>query len=56
MLALFQPVETFSINSILFGTFVLSIPLLLLFLVRALDGITHSSYLVKLFGASFSCI
>ena len=40
MLALFQPVEIFSIDSILFGTFALSIPLLLLFLARALDGIT----------------
>lgn len=40
MLALFQPVETFSINSILGGTFVLSVPLFLLFLARALDGIT----------------
>jgi MFS transporter, DHA1 family, tetracycline resistance protein len=38
--ALFQPVEKFSVDSSLVGTFVLSIPLLLLFIARAVDGIT----------------
>ena len=38
--ALFQPVEKFSIDNTLVGTIVLSVPLLLLFLARAVDGIT----------------
>ena len=41
LFALFLPVENlFSINSALIGTFVISLPLIVLFLARALDGIT----------------
>ena len=39
--ALFLPVENlFTINSALIGTFIITIPLVILFLARALDGIT----------------
>jgi MFS transporter, DHA1 family, tetracycline resistance protein len=39
--ALFLPVENlFSVNSALIGTFIITIPLVILFLARALDGIT----------------
>jgi MFS transporter, DHA1 family, tetracycline resistance protein len=39
--ALFLPVEkVFSINSAAFGTFVITLPLLILFVARAVDGIT----------------
>ena len=41
LFALFLPVENlFSINSALLGSFVISLPLIVLFLARALDGIT----------------
>jgi MFS family permease len=41
LIALFLPVEkAFTINSALIGTFVISLPLLVLFLARAIDGIT----------------
>ena len=41
LFALFLPVENlFNINSALIGTFVITIPLVVLFLARALDGIT----------------
>jgi len=41
LFALFLPFEkTFSINSVYLGTFVIGIPLLVLFLARAIDGIT----------------
>jgi MFS family permease len=41
LFALFLPVENlFSINSTLFGTFDITLPLLVLFFARAIDGIT----------------
>lgn len=41
LLALFMPVEKlFSFDSALIGTFVITLPLLILFLARAIDGIT----------------
>ena len=41
LLALFLPIKTvFTINSVLLGTFVITLPLLVLFLARAIDGIT----------------
>jgi MFS transporter, DHA1 family, tetracycline resistance protein len=41
LFALFLPVENlFSINSALIGTFVITLPLVMLFIARALDGIT----------------
>ncbi len=41
LLALFLPVEKlYSFNSTLIGTFVITLPLLVLFLARAIDGIT----------------
>lgn len=41
LLALFLPDENlFSINSLLVGTFVITLPLVILFIARALDGIT----------------
>lgn len=40
LVALFLPVEKFTVNNALVGTFVISLPLLVLFLARAIDGIT----------------
>ena len=41
LLALFLPVENiFDVDSAIFGTFVITLPLLVLFVARALDGIT----------------
>jgi MFS transporter, DHA1 family, tetracycline resistance protein len=40
LVALFLPVEKFTIDNALLGTFVISLPLLVLFLARAIDGIT----------------
>lgn len=40
ILALLLPVEKFTLNDTIIGTFVISLPLLLLFLARAIDGIT----------------
>jgi len=40
LVALFLPVEKFTIDNALVGTFVISLPLLVLFLARAIDGIT----------------
>jgi MFS transporter, DHA1 family, tetracycline resistance protein len=41
LLALFVPIwNIYSVNSIVFGTFVITLPLVILFLSRALDGIT----------------
>src|SRR5918995_844340 len=41
LFALFLPDENlFSINSLLVGTFVITLPLVILFIARALDGIT----------------
>jgi len=41
LLALFLPIKTvLTINSVLLGTFVITLPLLVLFLARAIDGIT----------------
>jgi DHA1 family tetracycline resistance protein-like MFS transporter len=41
LIALFLPVENlFRINSALFGTFVITLPLVMLFLARSIDGIT----------------
>ncbi|MGE5633737.1 MAG: MFS transporter [Deltaproteobacteria bacterium] len=41
LVALFLPVENlFNINSSLFGTFVITLPLLVLFFARSIDGIT----------------
>jgi MFS family permease len=41
LIALFLPVENiFTVDSSIFGTFVITLPLLVLFLARALDGIT----------------
>ena len=41
LFALFLPTENlFSINSLLVGTFVITLPLIILFIARALDGIT----------------
>lgn len=40
LVALFLPVEKFTIDNTLVGTFVISLPLLVLFLARAIDGIT----------------
>lgn len=41
LLALFLPVENiFNVDSAIFGTFVITLPLLVLFVARALDGIT----------------
>jgi MFS transporter, DHA1 family, tetracycline resistance protein len=41
LLALFLPVENlFKINSALFGTFVITLPLVMLFLARSIDGLT----------------
>jgi MFS family permease len=40
ILALLLPVEKFTLNNTIIGTFVMSLPLLLLFLARAIDGIT----------------
>ncbi|HKX20892.1 MAG TPA: MFS transporter [Nitrososphaeraceae archaeon] len=41
LIALFLPIKTvFTINSVLLGTFVITLPLLILFLARAIDGIT----------------
>ena len=41
LLALFLPIKTvFTINSVLIGTIVITLPLLVLFLARAIDGIT----------------
>jgi len=41
LLALFLPVENiFDVDSAIFGTFVITLPLLVLFIARALDGIT----------------
>jgi MFS family permease len=37
---LFLPVEKFTVDNALVGTFVISLPLLVLFLARAIDGIT----------------
>jgi MFS transporter, DHA1 family, tetracycline resistance protein len=40
LVALFLPVEKFTVDNALVGTFVISLPLLVLFLARAIDGIT----------------
>ena len=41
LIALFVPVwNIYSVNSIILGTFVITLPLIILFLARALDGIT----------------
>lgn len=41
LIALFVPVWTiYSVNSVIIGTFVITLPLVILFLARALDGIT----------------
>ena len=40
LVALFLPVEKFTLDNALLGTFVISLPLLILFLARAIDGIT----------------
>ena len=40
LVALFLPVEKFTLDNALLGTFVISLPLLVLFLARAIDGIT----------------
>jgi DHA1 family tetracycline resistance protein-like MFS transporter len=41
LFALFLPIEkSFSIDIVFFGTFVIIVPLLVLFLARAIDGIT----------------
>jgi MFS transporter, DHA1 family, tetracycline resistance protein len=40
LVALFLPVEKFTLDNALVGTFVISLPLLVLFLARAIDGIT----------------
>jgi MFS transporter, DHA1 family, tetracycline resistance protein len=41
LFALFLPIEkSFSIDTVFFGTFVIIVPLLVLFLARAIDGIT----------------
>lgn len=40
LIALFLPVEKLTIDNALLGTFVISVPLLVLFLARAIDGIT----------------
>jgi len=41
LVALFLPVDNiFAVDSAVFGTFVITLPLLVLFLARALDGIT----------------
>lgn len=40
LIALFLPVEKFTVDNALVGTFVISLPLLVLFLARAIDGIT----------------
>ena len=41
LFALFLPVENlFRINSALFGTFIITLPLVMLFLARSIDGIT----------------
>ena len=40
LVALFLPVEKFTFDNALVGTFVISLPLLVLFLARAIDGIT----------------
>ena len=40
LVALFLPVEKFTLDNALLGTFVTSLPLLVLFLARAIDGIT----------------
>jgi DHA1 family tetracycline resistance protein-like MFS transporter len=40
LFALFLPVEKFTFDNALVGTFIISLPLLVLFLARAIDGIT----------------
>ena len=40
LVALFLPVEKFTLDNALLGTIVISLPLLVLFLARAIDGIT----------------
>src|SRR6188472_3466314 len=41
LIALFVPVwNIYSVNSVILGTFVITLPLIILFLARALDGIT----------------
>ena len=40
LVALFLPVEKYTLDNALLGTFVISLPLLVLFLARAIDGIT----------------
>ena len=40
LVALFLPVEKFTLDNALVGTFVISLPLLVLFLARAIDGIS----------------
>ncbi len=40
LIALFLPVEKLTLDTVLFGSIVISLPLLVLFFARAIDGIT----------------